>query len=123
MAGSNYTSSRKVLNYDELKIVLDEFGFKSYELENLSFQKQVEIFSSADIVMGPHGAGLVNMIFSEDPVVIELFPENKLKPHFYFICEMMDFSYRGVIMDSEKSDLVVDTDDLRVQLQSVTEDI
>ena len=117
--GSEHTSSRKVINYNEVEDVLGEFGFKSYVLEELSFQDQAELFINAEVIMGPHGAGLVNMIFSDDPLIIELFPKNKLKPHFYYISEIMGFEYEAVVSDNEGDDLVVDIDTLRGRLATI----
>jgi hypothetical protein len=118
-ASPEYTSTRKVVNYDEMLSTLHDFGFESYILEELPFEKQVRLFAEADVVMGPHGAGLVNMIFANEPLVIEMFPEDTLKPHFYFISDMMDFDYEPIVTEAESSNLVVNTESLRDFLESV----
>ncbi len=118
-ATSASTGRRKILNYDEISEVLDDFGFESYTLEDMTFMKQVQLFMSADTIMGPHGAGLVNMLFSNDPTVIELFPEGTLKPHFYFLADMMGFDYNPIVTQSENDDLIVDTELLRSRLNSI----
>ena len=69
--------------------------------------------------MGPHGAGLVNMIFANQPLIIEMFPEDTLKPHFYFISNMMGFDYEPMVTEAQNSNLIVDTESLRDFLDSV----
>jgi capsular polysaccharide biosynthesis protein len=109
---------RKVLNYETLERVLDEFRFESYTVEELPFAEQVQLFADADVIMGPHGAGLFNMIFSENPTIVELFPEGMLRPYFYFIAEMMNFEYAGVVTDAVGEDIRVDVDQLRQRLDA-----
>ena len=118
-------SERKILNYNEFFEVLQGRGFESYKLEHFSFQEQVELFSRAEVIMGPIGAGLVNMIFSNDPLVIELLPRKKLEsnagivPHFYFLSDMLDFEYEPILIEDEGDDLVVDIDEFRIRLDEI----
>jgi hypothetical protein len=57
---------------------LESYGFDSYVLEDLSFYEQVDLFSSAEIVVGPHGAGFTNTIFADDLTLLELFGSGEL---------------------------------------------
>jgi len=116
---SDHTSSRKVANYEDVEPILREFGFESYILEDLRFREQVRLFSEAEVIMGPHGAGLVNMIFSDNPMIIEMFPTNIIKPHFYFLSNIMGFEYESVITDSKEDDLLVDAGLFRKHLRSI----
>ena len=44
-------------------------------LDELTFSEQVELMSSTDLLISPHGAGLTNIIFmQQERAVIELFP-------------------------------------------------
>ncbi|AOW80042.1 hypothetical protein HTSR_0856 [Halodesulfurarchaeum formicicum] len=109
----NAERGRKVANYKELSNVLNKFDFKSYELENYSFKQQLQIISDADVIMGPHGAGLLNMIFAEDPTIIELFPDNTIKPHFYYISQICDMDYEAVVFKAvNNNDIHIKTDKL-----------
>ena len=52
-------------------------GFKILRLSYFSFRKQVNLFSNAKIIIGPHGAGFANLIFcKKNTKVIELKPSN-----------------------------------------------
>ncbi|MFB6187947.1 MAG: glycosyltransferase 61 family protein, partial [Halobacteriaceae archaeon] len=48
---------RKVQNYSNLKKVLDKYGIEPHEMETYNFKKQIKLFSKADLILGPHGAG------------------------------------------------------------------
>ncbi len=74
---------RRVLNEDEIVELLEQYGFISVMLENLTFTEQVNIFRHADIVVGASGGGLANLVFC--PVgtkVIELFPPSTADANF-----------------------------------------
>jgi capsular polysaccharide biosynthesis protein len=53
--------------------LLDELGFKLIDPSKLSLSQQVEAFSNAEIILGPHGAGLTNIMFcNQGTKVIEI---------------------------------------------------
>jgi capsular polysaccharide biosynthesis protein len=54
---------RKVLNEAELIIMLKGYGFEIIRAEDFTLKEQVDIFTSAQTVIGIHGAGLANCIF------------------------------------------------------------
>ena len=60
---SNIGHLRKITNESDVKNCLIKNDFKSVILGELHFQKQVEIFNNADVIVGLHGAGLANLCF------------------------------------------------------------
>jgi hypothetical protein len=54
---------RKILNEAELLDILRESGFKIMYAEDVSFEQQVKIASTARYLISNHGAGLTNMLF------------------------------------------------------------
>jgi capsular polysaccharide biosynthesis protein len=60
---SNIRHLRKIINESDVKNCLIENGFKPVILGELHFQKQVEIFNNANVIVGLHGAGLANLCF------------------------------------------------------------
>eukprot|EP00301_Raphidiophrys_heterophryoidea_P006902 c12739_g1_i1.p1 GENE.c12739_g1_i1~~c12739_g1_i1.p1 ORF type:complete len:558 (+),score=112.56 c12739_g1_i1:200-1873(+) len=58
----------------------ETYTFEMFDdISAFSFEEQVRLFASTDILIMPHGAGLTNMIFARNHVpVIEVFPH-----HFY----------------------------------------
>lgn len=66
-------TQRRVVNEPDLIRALLPLGFEIVELETMTFDRQVELFGSASIVAGPHGAGFANLVFSSSPCrVIEI---------------------------------------------------
>lgn len=64
---------RNCLNEDEFMPKLERLGFERHFLETMSVREQIELFQQADVIMGPHGAGLANMVFAPPGTkVIEL---------------------------------------------------
>ncbi|MDR1378906.1 MAG: glycosyltransferase family 61 protein [Synergistaceae bacterium] len=56
---------RAILNEKDLFSLLDKYNFTVVYLENLPVEKQIEVFVNAKTVVGIHGAGLTNSIFSD----------------------------------------------------------
>lgn len=104
-------AGRRVVNYDELMSELASYGIESVVLESMPMERQLEIIVGSDLIIGPHGAGLANMIFADDPAVIELLPESQIKPSYYMLSDVMGFDYRCIVCESrEKDDIIVDVD-------------
>ena len=84
--------ARRIVNEDELVEKLSGLDFVAYTLEDMSFADQVRLFSQAKIIVAPHGAGLANMIFSQNPVVIELF-SSTMSLVFFALAKGLGFQY------------------------------
>ncbi|NJK47142.1 glycosyltransferase family 61 protein [Candidatus Gracilibacteria bacterium] len=85
---------RCILNEDELCETLKQYGFQKYVLEHLSIEEQIALFYDAEFVIGAHGAGLSNIIFSQKIKVLELFPIPFVLPHYYYLCKSCQHTYR-----------------------------
>lgn len=67
-------SSRRVSNEDEVMAMLARFDFEKVVLTGMSIAEQAELFASADVCIGAHGAGLTNIVhMPAGSTVIELF--------------------------------------------------
>ena len=64
---------RRISNENEVLKSLKPLGFAEYILEEMSYLEQVKLFALAKVIIAPHGAGLTNFIFAENPIVLELF--------------------------------------------------
>lgn len=85
---------RGVLNESELTKFLTERGFSILHLEQMSVTEQIKAFANAKLVIGPHGAGLANIIFCKQAKIIELCHENGHWNHAYQgMCELLEFEY------------------------------
>lgn len=64
---------RRLLTEDAVLEALKPFGIEVIVPGEMTFAEQVEIFSRAELVVGPHGAGLTNIAFSpSDCAVVEI---------------------------------------------------
>jgi len=114
------TAGRQVINEDDVLEALTPFGFVAYTLENMSFSDQVRLFSQAEVVVAPHGAGLTNIVFAQNLIVVELFG-SRVVPSFFLLAKALDFYYgclmpapSGSKQENDKfSDMIVDIPKLR----------
>ena len=63
---------RRLKNEKEFHNLIKKYGFIRIFAEDLSFRDQVKLFNSAKILISVHGAGLSNIIFSENLKIIEI---------------------------------------------------
>lgn len=110
---------RRVVNKDEVVDCMDSLGFGVYEPGRLSLEEQVEMFSGADTVVAPHGAGLVGMLFMEDGTVVELVADGS-NYHYFIMSNELGLEYNCVPCESVPNgrkpryhDICVDTERLR----------
>ena len=78
-------TKRRIVNEDEISPLLARLGFETLQTEELSFEQQVRICSSARYIVSNHGAGLTNMLFMrEHGNVLELRHQDDRTDNCYF---------------------------------------
>ena len=83
---------RVITNDDEVFKELQPLGFQRFDLEAMSVSEQIKLFHDAECVVGPHGAGLVNIAFCRQGTkVIEINTPYRTSTCFYDIAH-----YRGL---------------------------
>lgn len=110
---------RRLLNEAELASRLSRHGFRAVELETMPVAEQIRLFASADIVIGPHGAGLTNLIFCKPGTkVIELFSPNHMHTCYPVISSHMDLEHYYLVGVGERPPEFVNprnhADDIRI---------
>ena len=109
---------RTVLNFDELKKWLSNQSFSVDVFEKHHFKRQVKITNSSEIIMGPTGAGMSNILFADDPLVVELTLKGWTRP-FYFLSEILGHEFRPYICDANDSnDLYININELERQISN-----
>ena len=87
-------NGRRVINEDELVPLLQDLGFETVNPETLTVAGQVSLFAGADAVIGPHGAGLTNIVFCKPgTVVIDLFAPEWVNSCYWVIAEHLNLNY------------------------------
>ncbi|MBS1978371.1 MAG: glycosyltransferase family 61 protein [Bacteroidetes bacterium] len=94
-------SLRYLENENEVISLFKIQGIEIYNCDALSLEQQSELFASAVLIIGIHGAGLTNLIYRNSPChVIELFPppESDYLPfHYVMLAGQQGFTYDAVI--------------------------
>jgi hypothetical protein len=89
---------RRVLNEEEVIEALEREGFTAVKLETLSVAAQARLFSEAEVVVSPHGAGLTNLIFCPPgAVVVEIFSPRCVIPAYWGISGERQLRYGYVL--------------------------
>jgi hypothetical protein len=87
-------SYRRIANEDFVMSVLENYGFKRISLRNMPVSQQISIFSSAEIVISPHGASLANIAFCKpNTKVVEIFSPTYLNPVYWVISNHANLDY------------------------------
>ncbi len=118
---------RKLTNEDELIAALPDF--LPVRLEDLSIEEQIRLFSGAEIIVAPHGAGLTNIGFSRPGTyVVELMMDAYCNWCYRRLAALSNLHYRCVLgRHSPFSNLeaihfatwTVDKDDLLREIESI----
>jgi len=86
------SAARPMRNEDALVERLEALGVMPVLLSGLTLAEQIRLFQAAPLVIGPHGAGLANVVFARAGAVLyELFPS-----HFIDACMARLAWLRGV---------------------------
>ncbi len=74
-ANPNIKNLRKIINEEEIINILKNKNFKIVRLSDLSISDQIKLFFNAKYIIGLHGAGFANVIFSKNGLkMLELKP-------------------------------------------------
>lgn len=94
-------NTRRYVQEAELLPHLERQGFVRFDPGSVDVQEQINHFAAAEVVVAPHGAGLVNLNFAPEGVrVLELFAPRYLNPGYWAITDNVPGStYRYVVAE------------------------
>ena len=84
---------RHLLNEEQVIIILKKYNFKVIHPKDLSIKEQISLFSSAEILVAPHGSALANLIFADSCKVLEIYPPFEVKGHFFMLGKALGLDY------------------------------
>lgn len=123
------SSSRKLLNEDQIIDFLLKQDFEIIFLENMDFIAQVKLFSESEIVIAPHGAGLTNLVWCNSGTkVIEIQSPLYVGLCYWLVSNSVDLDYHYVVgngFDSNNpwkdgsSDYIVDLNNFKKEYQNL----
>jgi capsular polysaccharide biosynthesis protein len=95
-------TQRNIINSDEVfTMIKNKYSNLEWKLfDSETFENTVELFSKASIIIGPHGAGLTNMLFSPDNItVIEFIPETEPNLCYWHLSELLNNNHYIIPID------------------------
>jgi capsular polysaccharide biosynthesis protein len=89
------SKERVVRNELELLPLLQRFGIYPFNFDHLTLPQQIRLTSQAELVMGPHGAGLTHALFMpHNSTIIEMFSPNFVNHCFLGLARLRGVRYR-----------------------------
>ncbi len=90
---------RSIINHAELasemeSMVQEPYEFHNLRLENVSFREQLQLFDSAMVVVGQHGAGLSNGVWMQPKSILLELNHIDNVTHFQMISKAKELQYR-----------------------------
>ena len=116
---SNLKDKRKILNEDEVKNYLKKNGFVSVQLSRLEFSKQISLFYNCDTILGLHGAGLSNLIWSKkgtEVIEIKNIEANKLYEN---LAVQNNLNYKSLKLKSETPAVSPDFGFFKIEIEKL----
>ena len=93
---------RGIRNETEFYATLTERGFDIVRLETMSLREQIALFSQASFIVGVHGAGFANIVFSPPGAkLIEIMPVGYRMPGYVILASQLGHEYLGYTEYSE----------------------
>lgn len=90
-------ATRRLVNEAEVVAALAPLGFARLELTGMPLAEQVARFANAEIVVGPHGSGLTNMLFApRSAALVELMPRDHVNHCFWLMASVLGQRYAFV---------------------------
>lgn len=97
-------SRRALPDERRLEEWLETRGFLIVYCEQLSFPEQVRLFAEASLIVGPHGAGLANIVFSSNEArLLELCVEDFVNGCIEAIAQEVGMGFSRVILTEGSS--------------------
>lgn len=105
---------RKVTNETAVVEKLAPLGFQPVVLEHLPLREQIQLFQQSDFVIGPHGAGLANVVFSPTQTrLLEFGTPFRPNPCMYHVACARGLAYRfyyGKPVDGRREESHIEVD-------------
>ena len=90
--------TRHLRNAADVEAVCLDRGFEVVDADLLGLEEQMALFSQARFVVGPHGAGLVNLLWRRGAPcsLLELFPPDASPAHYHWLCASFGYDYAAL---------------------------
>jgi hypothetical protein len=110
---------RRIKNWHEIKHFLNQIGFVSFDPSKQTVRQNLENFQRAEIIIGPHGAGLTDLIFCSEPKVIEIVGD-RYNDAYMELVKLKQGKYSRMYASQVGPDLLVDIEELNNKIIELT---
>lgn len=94
--------SRRLDNEEDVNDLLKEYDFETVAMEDFSWNGQTRIMSRAELIVGEHGAGMINALYAPNTSrVIELVSPNYTNPCVWLAACSQEMNYGFVLGESD----------------------
>ncbi len=116
---------RYIRNMDEIAPILAKYHFKAVDASSLPHKEQIKLFQETVALVGIHGSGLTNILFTDTSYIkiLEILPAQKLFPHYYWLSGILGAKYDAMIASQldHKQSFEVDVVTLEKRLKQLLE--
>lgn len=110
----------QIINSKDLWNLLKKKGFKKYKLSEINFNDQVNLFNSANTIVGAHGAGFANTIFSRpNTKIIEIKPIYHKNEYINKISKINNLNHKVIISEKIEINGIEEPGDIFVDLNNL----
>jgi len=121
---SNVKHLRTIENEEEVKNYLSSIGFEIVRLSEHSFEDQVSIFNAAETIVGLHGAGFANIVFSKpNTKIIELKTKSHLGKEIENLAKSNNLSFKALKFDLTGEDTATQFGHINVSINELKNNI
>ena len=119
-------SQRRVINEVALIKLLKKRSFDIVVLEEMTVAEQAKLFNNASVVVGPHGAGLTNLLFCQPLTqVLEIINPRAVSLMFWTIASHRKLKYyyifsRGPLFAANGDEPFLNSESMEVDLKSMS---
>ena len=94
---------RYLQNEQEIVSLLQRYGFEMRFMEDMGIEEQARLFQEAKYVVALTGMALIQQFFMnyDEAHVIEIMPNNRLMPEYYWQANTMGISYYDIIVGGD----------------------
>jgi hypothetical protein len=102
----NRAGTRHIVNFKEVKSVLNKHSIDVFEPGNMNMKDQAKLFNSASHIIGIHGAGMTNLVFCnhEKANVLELCSSNCIGTQYYWLCQSLGIKWDMMLGSEANTD-------------------
>jgi hypothetical protein len=97
---------RRITNEQQVRDLLSSHGYSQMILSEYSLLEQIEMFHQVDSVIGPHGAGLINTMYSNNVSITEVFG-SYYNACYFTLSAIDEISYQCMVGEPVGSDIRV----------------